>query len=131
MSSARSDKAEVERVLTELHAARVRGDLPTLRSLFADEGSFRIAGASDGKPVSIEARGVREFEPWLAMLVKAFAVSDYTRLSLLIDGERAAAHWRARIHSKITGLGVTTELVDLVTVDAGRIVAYTEFFVPR
>ena len=130
MSATRSE-TEVGRVVAELHAARVAGDLPRLASLFANQGSFRIAGASDGKPVSIEARGLRDFEPWLAMLVKAFAVSDYALLSIIIEGERAAAHWRARINSKITGLGVTTELVDLVTVEEGRIVEYLEFFVPR
>jgi len=35
------------------------------------------------------------------------------------------------IHSKITGVTVPTELVDLVELRDDRIVTYSEFFVPR
>jgi len=39
-------------------------------------------------------------------------------------------HWRADIHSRITGAVVSTELIDLIEVRAGRILSYTEYFVP-
>jgi ketosteroid isomerase-like protein len=51
-------------------------------------------------------------------------------LSVVIDGDRAAAHWRVDIHSKITGVVVPTELVDLVEVSGGRVTSYREFFAP-
>lgn len=121
----------MERLLRELHEARVRGDLAAMLGNFTEDASFRIAGASDGKPISIDATGSGEFRPWLAMMVKAFRLSDYSLLSLLIDGARAAAHWRVTIHSRITGTAVPTELVDLLEVRDGRIAAYTEFFTPR
>ena len=123
-------RVDIDRLIRDLHAARVRGDLNAMCRVFADDGSFRIAGASDGKPIAIKAGGLREFRPWLAMMVKAFRLSDYVLLSLVIDGDRVAAHWRTRIHSKITGVAVDTELVDLAEVRGGRIVNYTEFFVP-
>ena len=43
----------------------------------------------------------------------------------------AAVHWRAKIHSRITGTSVLTELVDVVEIKNGRIASYIEFFVPR
>ena len=98
---------------------------------FREEGQFRIAGASDGKPISIVAPSLREFKQWLSVLVKAFRVTDYTLVSLLVEGPRASAHWHARIQSKITGVTVATEFVDLVEVTDGAIARYTEFFVPR
>jgi ketosteroid isomerase-like protein len=125
------DRDEIEARISELHAARVRGDLAGMCRVFADDAAFQISGASDGKPIEVAANGIREFKPWLAMMVKAFRLSEYTLLSLVIDPPRAAAHWRAQIHSKITGQAVSTELVDLVEIRAGRIVRYTEFFVPR
>jgi ketosteroid isomerase-like protein len=131
MDQGKSDQDGVAQVVRDLHAARLRADLSGMCALFADSGHFRIAGSSDGKPVSIDARSLSDFRPWLAMLVKAFRMSDYALISLVVDAERASAHWHARIHSRITGIGVATELVDLITVQAGRIVAYTEFFVPR
>ena len=99
--------------------------------VFSDDGTFQIAGASDGKPIAVNANGLAEFRPWLSVMVKAFRLSDYALLSLVVDGNRAAVHWRVRILSKITGVTIPTELVDLVEVRADRIASYTEFFVPR
>jgi ketosteroid isomerase-like protein len=126
-----SDRHETESRIRELHSARVRGDLAGMCRVFADDGVFKIAGSSNGQRVEIAATGMREFKPWLAMMVKTFRLSDYNLLSQVIDGRQAAAHWRVDIHSKITGQIVPTELIDLIEVSAGRIVRYTEFFVPR
>jgi ketosteroid isomerase-like protein len=126
-----TDRLEIDRLLRELHGARVRGDLAAILRSFGDDASFRIAGASDGKPIAVTAEGIGAIRPWLAMMVKTFRLSDYVLLSLLIDGTRAAAHWRVTIHSRITGTAVPTELVDLAEVREGRIASYTEFFAPR
>ena len=126
-----TDRAAIERLLRDLHAARLRGDLAAMCSLFCDDAAFEIAGGSDGKPIQISAKGADQLRPWLAVMVKAFGLAEYALLSMLIDGARAAVHWRVKIRSKITGAVVPTELIDLVEVRDGRIASYTEFFVPR
>jgi ketosteroid isomerase-like protein len=75
--------------------------------------------------------GVAEFRPLLAIMIKSFKLSEQSILSMLIDGAKAAVHWRAKVHSRITGTTVMTELIDVVEVKDGRIASYTEFFVPR
>ena len=124
------NRLEIEQLLKELHAARTEGQLDRLSALFAPDASFKIAGASDGKPIAITAHGTREIRTWLAVMLKTFKLSRYQLLSVVIDGARAAVHWRVDIHSKITGVVVPTELVDLVEVSEGRITAYREFFAP-
>jgi ketosteroid isomerase-like protein len=109
----------------------VNGDLAALCRLFAEDGRFEIAGASADKPIAIRASGIAEFRPWLGMMIKAFRLSDYALLSLVVEWPRATAHWRVNIHSKITGVTVPTELVDLVELRDERIATYSEFFVPR
>ena len=126
-----TDRMEVERLIGELHGARVRGDLVGMCRAFHEDGKFRIAGASDGKPISIVAPSLREFQQWLGVLVKAFRVTDYALVSLVVEGPHASAHWHARIQSKITGVTVATEFVDLFEVTDGAIARYAEFFVPR
>jgi ketosteroid isomerase-like protein len=126
-----TNRIDVERLIGELHGARVRGDLAGMCRTLREDGHFRIAGASEGKPISIVATSLHEFRQWLSVLVKAFRVTDYTLVSLLIEGPRASAHWHARIQSKITGVTVATEFVDLVEVTEGAIARYAEFFVPR
>jgi ketosteroid isomerase-like protein len=64
-------------------------------------------------------------------MIKTFKLSEHTILAMLIDGAKAAVHWRAKIHSRITGTTVLTELVDLIEIRNGRIASYVEFFVPR
>jgi ketosteroid isomerase-like protein len=125
------DRHEVERLLRELYAARLGGDLEALCRTFAKDSRLDIAGTSYASPMAIRAAGLGEIRSWLALLVKTFQLSDQEILSMIIDGEAAAVHWRARIRSKITGATVLTELVDVVRVRDGRIASYTEFFVPR
>ena len=125
------DRLEVERLLRELYAARLSGDLEALCRTFAKDSRLDIAGTSYSSPMAIRAAGLGEIRSWLALLVKTFQLSDQEILSMIIDGEAAAVHWRARIRSKITGATVLTELIDVVRVRERRIASYTEFFVPR
>ena len=124
------DRLEVERLLRGLYAARLGGDLEALCRPFANDARLDIAGTSYSSPMAIRAAGLSEIRSWLALLVKTFQLSDQEILSMIIDGEAAAVHWRARIRSKITGATVLTELIDVVRVREGRIASYTEFFVP-
>jgi ketosteroid isomerase-like protein len=126
-----TDSRDMEQLVRELHAARIEARLGPLCALFAEDAHFRIAGSSDSKPIAIDATGLDAIRPWLATLVKTFKVTDYQLLSRVVEGQSAALHWRASIHSRITGSTVATELVDLIEVRGGRIVSYVEFFVPR
>lgn len=107
------------------------GDLAGMCRLFAEHGRFEIAGASADKPISIRAESLQEFRTWLAMMTKVFRLSDYHLIALVVEWPRAVAHWRVDILSKVTGVTVATELVDLFEIADDRIQSYREFFVPR
>jgi ketosteroid isomerase-like protein len=125
------NRLDVERLLQELYAARLAGDLDRLCATFADDAKLEIAGVSYATPMAIRASGRAEIRTWLALLVKTFQLSEQQVLSMIIDGAAAAVHWRCGVRSRITGATVLTELVDVVHVRDGRIVSYSEFFVPR
>lgn len=125
-----NERDRVERVLDTLYAARVGGDLERLSGLFAERAQFRISGSSDGKPIAISVDDRAQIRGWLAVLLKSFSLSGYKILAQVIDGNCAAVHWRAEIHSRITGVGVTTELVDVIEIRDTRIISYVEFFAP-
>jgi ketosteroid isomerase-like protein len=127
---AATGRADFERLLAELYDARAAGALERLCALFGPDALFKISGSSDGKPIALSARGTDEVRSWLAVLVKTFRLTRYEIISTVIDGPKAAVHWRASIHSRITGASVPTELVDLVEMREGRIGAYVELFVP-
>lgn len=124
-----TDRGRLETLLGELYAARAAGDLDRLCGLFAADALFRIAGSSDGKPISIAARGEREIRGWLGVLVKTFRISRHEITSMVIDGSRAAVQWQATVQSRITGASVATELIDMVETRDGRITSYVELLV--
>lgn len=124
------DRSSIEALLQALYEARAGGQLERLCGLFAPEARFKISGSSDGKAIAIAARGTAEIRTWLGVMVKTFRLTRHEILSVLVDGSRAAVHWRSDIHSRITGVTVTTELMDLVEMHDGRIVSYVELFVP-
>jgi ketosteroid isomerase-like protein len=124
------NRLEVEQLLGRLYAARTEGRLDPLCALFAPNAHFRIVGSSDGKPIAIAAQGTAEIRTWLSVMLKTFKLTHYQLISLLVEGTKASVHWRVDIHSKITGIVVPTELVDLVELGDDRILAYREFFAP-
>jgi ketosteroid isomerase-like protein len=126
-----TDRPGIERVLRELYAARLSGDLERVCRTFTDDAQFEIAGASQSNPIAISATGIGQIRQWLAILIKTFQISDQSVVSMIIEDAKAAVHWRAKIRSRITGATVPTDLVDLAEIRDGRIASYTEFFVPR
>jgi ketosteroid isomerase-like protein len=125
-----TERSQIEQLVKELHAARLAGDLERLCRVYAPDARLRIAGSSDGKPIAIDASRISNIRPWLSILVKTFRLSRYELLSLTIEGASAAAHWRVDIESKITGISIPTELVDLIEARNGLITSQIEFFVP-
>jgi len=126
-----SERIVAQQLIEQLHAARVAGDLTGMCRVFADDGRFEILGASAEKSIAIRANDLAEFRPWLSMMVKVFRITNYHLLSLTVEWPRAVAHWRADIYSKVTGVTVPTELVDITHVNEDSILTYTEFFAPR
>jgi ketosteroid isomerase-like protein len=126
-----TDRLEIDRLMRELYAARERGDFEAVCQFFAEAAKFQIASARQVSALAVTTSGADEFRPLLALLIKTFKLSDMRIMSIVIDGAKAAVHWRANIHSKITGATVPTELVDLVEIRNGRIVSYIEFFAQR
>jgi ketosteroid isomerase-like protein len=125
------DRQETERLLRGLYAARVSGDIAAVYDKFPPDARFQIAGASHSTPVAVTAVGAGEYRPLLAIMIKTFKLSDEEIVSLVIDGSKAAVHWRAKIFSRLTGTTVLTELVDMIEIRNGRIGSYIEFFAPH
>ncbi len=124
------DRAAFETLLRELYIARASGNLEQLCGLFAPDVVLRISGSSDGKPIAVNARGAAEVRGWMQVLVKTFRLAQYEIDDLLIDGSRAAVHWKGTIHSRVTGASTATELIDLIEIGGDKIRSYIELFVP-
>ncbi|MCC6776339.1 MAG: nuclear transport factor 2 family protein [Hyphomicrobiales bacterium] len=116
---------DIEKLLRETYAARQRGDLDGICRAFAPDGRFQMAG-SNASPVAVRVEGCEQYRPLLAGMIKTFEISDYSIPNMLIEGDKAAVHWRAEMRSAITGQTVETELLDLIEIEIenGRITSF-------
>ena len=119
-----------QRSMQDIYAARLRGDLEGLCRQFSATANFRLAGSGQSIPLAVSRSGAGEIRSLLRLLIKSFQLTDLTILAMLVDGSRAATHWSAKVHSRITGATAETELMDLVEFKDGLVVDYLEFFVP-
>jgi ketosteroid isomerase-like protein len=126
-----TQREAIERLLRGLYAARLHGDLDAMCRAFHDDAVFQIAGAGQVNSVSSRAVGAAELRPLLAVMIKTFKLRDQAIINILIDGTRAAVHWRAGVHSRITGTMALTEFAAIVEIRDSRIASYLEFFAPR
>src|SRR5690242_13500911 len=123
-----TDRIATEQLLHNLYAARLHGDLDGVCGTFTPDAVFRIAGASYAGPMTMTAHGVGQIRPLLSMLIKTFPQSNQKVLSIVIDGKKAAVHWRVKIFSRVTGTTVPTELIDMLETRDGLIASFTELF---
>ena len=122
-----SDRSGVEKVLRDAYEARVRGDIDTLGRIFADNARFEVAGSSQVSRVPARVEGAAQVLPLIGQQIKTFQLSDLRILSMVIEGSKAAVHWRAKVRSSVTGEIADTQLFDLIEVRDGRIVSFVEF----
>jgi ketosteroid isomerase-like protein len=122
-----SDRASVENVLRQAYEARVRGDIDAIGRIFAENARFELAGSSQVRPIPARVEGSAQVLPLVARQIQTFQMSDLRIQSMVIEGTRAAVHWRVKVRSSVTGETADTQLFDLVEVKDGRIVSFLEF----
>src|SRR5260370_17688945 len=96
------DRLKIDRLLRDLYAARVRGDLDAVCGSFLNDARFEIAGASHGSPIAVTSIGVDKFRPLLALMIKTFKISDPSLLSIIIEDIKPPVPCRATFHPLIT-----------------------------
>lgn len=121
------DRAAIERLIEEAYATRTRGDLAAIRRLFVDRPRFEVAGSPEACVAACCVEGREGFEATLEAMVATWQWLGHTVQAMLVDGDRAAVHWRARLRHVGSGEVVETEAVDLFTFADGKIATFTEF----
>jgi ketosteroid isomerase-like protein len=123
-----TDRASIEKTLREAYAARCRGDLDSICCVFADDVHYEMSGSREASPAVDRVNGAAGFRQMLGQQIKIFEMSDHQILDMLIDGDKAAVRWRAKVRSTVTGQTVTTELFDFVQFRDGKIASFIEMF---
>lgn len=121
------ERASIAALVHEFYRCRLANDVDACLAFFAPNATLRVAGSPEASPIAGGtsdpeslprlARSLVETWPWRAMDTE----------SVIIDGNRAAVHYRVEAVFAPTGDTVTTEVMDLLSVKDDRIDSYVQF----
>jgi ketosteroid isomerase-like protein len=118
---------EIEALVKGLCAARVAGDMDTLRRGYADHATFRIAGSPAWGALTAPLTGHANIMARFESMIARFAVSDFVILDLFVAGNKAAIRWRATMRRADTKEESTTEIAQFLEVENGQVISLVEF----
>jgi ketosteroid isomerase-like protein len=119
-----ADRDTILRNIDAGYEARTRGDRETLATLWADGGTYRLIGAETLAGI---AEGATDVNEAIGALIDLFQFQAVERIATLVDGNRAALHWRITFTSGDSA-PATVELCDLWEVaEDGKLVSLTQF----
>lgn len=121
------DRDAIRALIETAYDARVRGDLDGVMAAFHPGCDFHLvaSGGSDG--IGAVCGGAEAVRAQIGALIAAFDFADFTVVDLLVDGDRAALRWRARVTARATGRSAPFEVVDLFGFSDGRIRTMQQF----
>ena len=120
---------EIEAVLRDLYAARVRGDVDGVMKHFAADATYRMHSRGTGTVALRNAsRSPEEIRLVIGALIQAYKFSDWRLVSLIVEGERAALHWRSRVMLLATGKAEEFDGFDTLAFRDGKIVECHQAF---
>jgi ketosteroid isomerase-like protein len=122
-----ADRDSIEKLIKDAYAARVRKDVDAAMKFFAPDASFQFAGSAAASPAAVRVRGESDLRASFSALIAAFDMLELTLLTSVIEGDKAAMHWRAKVKYNPTGEVHETELFDLWTIVGGRATSFVQF----
>jgi ketosteroid isomerase-like protein len=114
-------------VIQEVYAARGRGDLEGLMSGFHPDAVFTLVGDKAALDVAGSVRGHHSVMETLGGFIANFDFVERKILGELIEGDRAAVHSRLVVRYNPTNATRTTECLDLLRFQDGKIIELIEF----
>jgi ketosteroid isomerase-like protein len=122
-----SGREEIEKLVREAYRRRVAEDVAGTCDLFTQDAKFRFASEPRSAVAPFAATDQPKLREQLTQIVKAFDLKDFKLQDVIVDGDRAVAHWRATVRFTPTGREADTEVVDVFEIRDGKIAAFTEF----
>jgi len=122
-----TSRAHLEQAIRSLYAARIKGDLDGTMKDLAEDAVFALNGRGTGVPaMSQDCCGKAAVRDVVEQLIQNWRFDDWKEASLLVDGDKLALRWTARVTFIPNGKSATTEVVDLITFRDGKIVEFRQ-----
>jgi ketosteroid isomerase-like protein len=114
-------------LIRRAYAARDRGDLEGLMAAFHTEAVFTFAGDRKSLQAAGTVQGHPSLRETLGGFIAAFEFVERQILSELVEADRAAVHSSLIVRYNPTNTTLTTECLDLLKIQDGKIIELIEF----
>jgi ketosteroid isomerase-like protein len=122
-----SDRAIIDRIVTNAYAARAAKDIDAIAAIFKPDATFQIAGSPTTFPAAGQAVGEAQLRAAIGSLIQTFDFLDQKMLTSVIEDNKAAVHWRVHVKHNPSGKTFETELLDVWTIDGSRVSSLVQF----
>ena len=96
-------------------------------ALFADDVVFDFNGLGTGLPsMAAAVRGKPAVRRLMTEFIDNFHFSDWQEVSFVVEGDKAALHWRANVTFTQSGRSHRFDVFDLLTFRDGKIVEFRQ-----
>ncbi|MCW3836545.1 nuclear transport factor 2 family protein [Sphingomonas canadensis] len=102
------DREAILQRIDTAYAARTRGDMAALDAMWADDATYQLIGASMLPRVPA---GVSDMHEAVGRLIDIFQFHEAERVTAIVEGLRAALHWRITFSTGAASIA-NTELCD-------------------
>lgn len=121
------DQNAIEAFLKEFYAVRVAGEVDELGAMFADNAKFQIAGSPEYSMLATKVEGRESIVSLFRTISDSFSLDAFAFQDVLMDGNKAAVRWTARVQNITSGDSFSTELADFIEIVDGKIISLSEF----
>ena len=122
-----TNSEEIREIVRSTYEARSRGDLIGTMASFADDVVYEFYGQGTGLPsMATEARGKPAVQRIIKELIDNFRFSDWQEVSFVVEGEKAALHWRANVTFTQNGRSEKFDVFDFLTFRDGKVVDFRQ-----
>lgn len=122
-----TEHSAIRTLIENAYAARIQGDLDGLMAYFHPECRFQLMGAVDSEPICQPQEGCAAIREQMAGFIDSFVFTNIETVGLVVEGERAAYHWRADVTFVPTGRTERFDTVDMLTVEDGKLRSLSQF----
>jgi ketosteroid isomerase-like protein len=122
-----TDSESIKSAIRSAYQARCRGDVDATLAYFADDIVFAFNGKGTGLPdMAAPIRGMAAYRSALIGLIEGFQLNDWKEISLVVEGDRAALHWRANVKFAASGRSELFDVFDFITCRDGKFVEFRQ-----
>lgn len=120
-------RTQIERILSEVAAARRRGDADAVAKHFAHDAVYRMSGTPELGPITASHCGPDTIRAVVSHLIQTWDFTDFPAVSIHVDGDTAYVYHKGLVRHMPSNTRLNFEILARVVFKDGLITEFVEF----